>query len=74
MTEKPSSTSAAATAFCGHKLTIPGLDDGHHLWLDGNGKITAGNGTLDDPKPNAFSLVEIEDCPGSTPSCRTACY
>lgn len=70
--EKPSSTSAAVTAFCAHKLTAPSLDG--HLWIDGNGKITAGNGTLDNPKPNAFSLVEISDCPGSTPTCQKACY
>lgn len=70
MTEKPSGTSAATTAFCAHKLTGPG----GHLWIDGNGKITAGNGTLDAPTPNAFSLVEIADCPGSTPTCRESCY
>lgn len=68
--QKPSSTSAATTAFCAHKLVGP---DGF-LWIDGNGKVTAGNGTLDDPKPNAFSLVEIEDCPGATDTCKTACY
>lgn len=67
---KPTQTSAASTAFCGEKIEGPG----GHLWVDGNGKITAGNGTLDQPRPNAFSLVEIEDCPGSTPSCRAACY
>lgn len=67
---KPSSTSAASTAFCAAKIDGP---DGF-LWIDGNGKITAGNGTLDDPKPNAFSLVQIQDCPGSTPTCRTSCY
>lgn len=67
---KPTATSAASTAFCAAKIEGPG----GHLWVDGNGKITAGNGTLDAPRPNAFSLVEIEDCPGSTPSCRAACY
>lgn len=68
---KPNGTSAATTAFCAHKLEGP---DGRYLWIDGNGKITAGNGTLDDPKPNAFSLIEISDCPGSTETCRRACY
>jgi hypothetical protein len=67
---KPATTSAAATAFCAAKLDGPG----GFLWIDGNGKITAGNGTLDEPKPNAFSLVHIEDCPGSTPTCRASCY
>lgn len=67
---KPSSTSAAFTEFCAEKLEGPG----GFLWIDGNGKITAGNGTLDAPRPNAFSLVEIEDCPGSTPTCRASCY
>lgn len=42
--------------------------------FDGNSKITASNGTFAEPKPNAFSLVEIEDCPGSTPTCQKACY
>jgi len=42
--------------------------------FDGNSKITASNGTFDNPKPNAFSTVQISDCPGSTPSCRKACY
>lgn len=69
-TSKPSSTSAAATAFCAAKVEGPG----GFLWLDGNGKITAGNGTLDKPKPNAFSLAHISDCPGSTEACRLSCY
>lgn len=68
--EKPSATSAAVTAFCATKLEGPG----GFLWLDGNGKITAGNGTLDNPKPNAFSLVQIEDCPGATATCKLGCY
>ncbi|HLL28609.1 MAG TPA: hypothetical protein VKT73_13275 [Xanthobacteraceae bacterium] len=69
--DKPKATSAATTAFCATKIYGP--SDGF-LWIDGNGKITANNGTLDDPKPNAFSLVEIQDCPGSTEVCRAACY
>lgn len=67
---KPTTTSAASTAFCAEKIEGPG----GFLWLDGNGKITAGNGTLDNPKPNAFSLVQIRDCPGATASCKAACY
>ncbi len=67
---KPSGTSAASTAFCAAKIDGP---DGF-LWIDGNGKITAGNGTLNEPKPNAFSLLHIEDCPFSTIACRESCY
>lgn len=44
------------------------------FYFDGNSKITAGNGTFDEPVANAFSLVEVDDCPGSTPTCRAACY
>lgn len=51
-------------------LTRP---DGRRLWFDGNGKITAANGTYEYPAANAFSLVEVDDCPGSTPTCRAAC-
>lgn len=64
-------TSAPTTAFCAARIDGPG---GLHLWIDGNGKITAGNGTLDAPMPNAFSLLQISDCPGSTPTCRNSCY
>src|SRR5581483_8810679 len=67
---RPSATSAASTAFCAAKVEGPG----GFLWIDGNGKITAANGKLDAPKPNAFSLVQIADCPGSTEACRRACY
>jgi hypothetical protein len=42
--------------------------------MDGNGKITAGNGTLAEPRPNAFSLLQISDCPQHTPTCSKACY
>lgn len=66
-------SSAASTAFVATKLEGP-PDSGHYLWLDGNQKITAGNGTYEDPKPNAFSLVQIESCPMSTPTCRASCY
>lgn len=74
-------TSAAATAFCVARVDGPG---GRHLWIDGNDKITAGNGEYGNPSPNAFSLpaqaVEDRDgrggthCPGSTPTCRASCY
>lgn len=64
-------STAASTAFCSERLDGLG---GLSLHFDGNGKITAGNGTLDAPKPNAFSLVQIDDCPQSTPTCRKSCY
>lgn len=64
-------STASSTAFVTERLD--GLD-GRHLWLDGNGKITAGNGTLEAPRPNAFSLLQIDDCPQSTPTCRASCY
>jgi len=64
-------TSAPTTAFCSARVDGPG---GFHLWIDGNGKITAANGSLDAPMPNAFSLQQIADCPGSTPTCRNSCY
>ncbi len=67
----PVLTSAAVTAFCSAKLDGPG---GVSLWLDGNQKIMRNNGTYETPKPNAFSLVQIEDCPHSTPTCRAGCY
>ncbi len=69
---------AATTAFCSAQVDGPG----GHLFVDGNGKITAGNGTLTAPKPNAFSLLpgntderRLEGhCPGSTAVCRASCY
>lgn len=75
-------SSAASTAFCATKAHGPG----GYIWIDGNQKITRNNGTYDDPRPNAFSLLagngdrgdeighEREHCPGSTPTCRAACY
>lgn len=44
------------------------------LWFEGNSKITAGNGSFDCPAANSFSLIHVEDCPGSTPTCRASCY
>lgn len=69
-------SAAKSTAFCVAELHGP---DGV-LYLDGNGKITAGNGTLAEPKPNALSLPagNSDDrrqwCPGSTATCRASCY
>jgi hypothetical protein len=58
-------STAATTDFVKHRLDGPG----GHLWIDGNQKIGGWH-----PVPNAFSLVEIEDCPHSTAVCRAACY
>lgn len=58
------------TAFCSARIDGPG----GCLFVDGNGKITAGNGTYAEPRPNAFSIVQIEDCPFRTPTCEAACY
>ena len=44
------------------------------LYVDGNSKITVGNGTYDEPKPNALSLPHISTCPGATSQCMAACY
>lgn len=65
------SSMAASTSFCAERIDGPG---GISLWVDGNGKITRGNGSYEAPRPNAFSLVQVEDCPGSTPTCRASCY
>jgi hypothetical protein len=54
----------------------PGLE----LVVDGNSKITAGNGSFEQPAPNALSLPAASvdwagpSCPGSTPTCRASCY
>lgn len=64
-------SSAAKTTFCGAKIEGP---DKHFLWIDGNQKITADNGTYEEPEPNAFSLVQIQDCPFATPTCKLSCY
>lgn len=69
-------STAATTSFC--VAALEGAD-GRILYFDGNGKITASNGTLHAPKPNAFSLPAagisgIEHCPQSTETCRAACY
>lgn len=66
-------SSAATTAFVTERLDGP-VGSEHHLWLDGNQKITASNGTYATPRANAFSLVQVEDCPASTPTCRASCY
>lgn len=66
-------TSADSTAFCAMRVRMDD-DDNDFLYLDGNSKVTAGNGTLDLPRPNALSLVQIQDCPFATATCKKACY
>lgn len=69
-------SSAASTAFCAEHVSGPG----GYLVIDGNQKITRGNGTYAAPRPNALSLLAgntdaaREHCPGSTPTCRASCY
>lgn len=50
------------------------LGAGVTIYVDGNSKITAGNGSYDAPAPNAFSLPHQSTCPGATPSCLASCY
>lgn len=80
-------TTAPTTTYCAQRIEGPRET---YLYVDGNQKITAGNGSYDAPLPNAFSLeaqavVNREqpldlmgwvhaDCPGSTPTCRKSCY
>ncbi len=64
------------TAFVHERVELlPGLS----VVIDGNSKITAGNGTYAAPAPNAFSLPAASVsapgyCPKSTPTCRASCY
>ncbi len=58
------------TQFVHTALNFPGGT----FHLDGNGKVTNALGSFDKPKPNAFSLPHVVCCPGSTPTCRAACY
>lgn len=64
------------TTFIHERVELaPGLS----VVIDGNSKITAGNGTYANPTPNAFSLPAASVhtapwCPGSTPTCRASCY
>lgn len=60
-----------STQYC--LAEIPLFDD-LVFYVDGNSKVTAGNGLYEKPAPNAFSLPHISTCPGSTPECRESCY
>lgn len=59
------------TLFCYKEIEV---DDNVKLFVDGNSKITAEDGTYDEPVPNAFSLPHVSTCPGSTEDCRDGCY
>lgn len=59
------------TKFVYESQDIPGTDD--KIWFDGNSKVAVGK-PFADPTPNCFSLVSIDDCPYSTPICRSSCY
>lgn len=61
----------STTTYVSTKVDLGG---GRVLYVDGNSKITAGNGSYDAPAPNAFSLPHISTCPGSTLICRRSCY
>lgn len=50
------------------------VGNGLKLYVDGNSKITAGNGSYDEPVPNALSLPHISTCPGATEQCMGSCY
>lgn len=63
------------TKFASEKIGII-MQNGNlfELWLDGNSKVTVGNGTFEKPVPNSFSLVQVKDCPFATPICKSVCY
>lgn len=63
------------TKFALAELDIKTSDGSRFVfYFDGNGKITRGNGSFDNPAPNAFSLVQVQDCPFATPLCKSVCY
>lgn len=66
----------AKTKFASEPLLVwcPFTKDEILFWFDGNGKITAENGTFANPAVNAFSLLNIDDCPHRTPICEKNCY
>ncbi len=50
------------------------IGGGLTFYVDGNSKITLGNGSYDNPLPNALSLPHISTCPGATAECLSTCY
>ena len=63
-------TTADTTLFA-HKTIA---SKGYVLTFDGNQKITAYNGSFEEPAANAFSIVQAQDCPFRTPTCEDSCY
>lgn len=63
-------TTAKTTEFTYEVLESHGFT----LVFDGNQKVTAGNGTFEEPAANALSLVQALDCPFHTPTCNDSCY
>lgn len=47
---------------------------GFKFTLDGNSKVTAGNGSFEEPAVNSFSLRHVLDCPQATETCKSTCY
>lgn len=79
MTKKHLPVVGSTAKSTGFALTSIEGPRGLVLVLDGNQKITRGNGTFAAPVANALSLPAaavsgIEHCPQSTETCRAACY
>lgn len=55
-------------------FTDVAIGDGLTLYVDGNSKVTVGNGSYENPLPNALSLPHISTCPGATTECLETCY
>ena len=60
----------AKTGFAFREIEI----EGYKFWIDGNSKVTANNGTFENPAANAFSLPHLITCPDKTRRCAKACY
>lgn len=63
-------TTAAKTEFTFEVLESHGFT----ITFDGNQKVTAANGSFEEPAANALSLVQAKDCPYRTPTCDDSCY
>lgn len=63
-------TTAKTTAFTYETIEVAGFT----FAFDGNQKITAANGSFDEPAANAFSTWQSKDCPFRTPTCDSSCY
>lgn len=63
------------TKFALEELTVQLLNGSKKtFWFDGNSKITGEQGSFEKPVANAFSLVQIKDCPFATEICKSICY